>query len=229
MSAKKSATAIVRVAKRLLNRTNRAGSELAQLETCPREQLEVFRCFLAYFLLPEMDQLCQQMKQLLVKKPKKQAVEQSECSRVLASLSAELKFRMAQLVRRSGPNYHLWMAEWFFGRASEKAAERLLLGSERNGPGAFLITEGRGERKHEFVLSVLMQTDCDFTSCSCSTHRWLVVKHYRVMVYLGYWLSNLRSFPSLHDLVGYYRTGLSTIHLGRACAMPLTHEYAKWR
>jgi hypothetical protein len=143
----------------------------------------------------------------------------------LAHLSAELKHRLAEQVRRSSPNYELWLREWFFGPTSRAGAEYLLLGNARNQPGDFLLCEGRGARKREFILSVLIAVQGDEKG-SASGGR--IVKHFRVRPFLGYRISSLCAFNSLQDLIDYYsaeeREG--DLRLRRPCAMPRTREYA---
>ena len=170
-------------------------------------------------LAEQMRQLKQHDKQMVNKKQSRK----QQGGGLLEGLSAELKYRLLEQVRRSSSNYELWLCEWYFGRTSQAGAEQLLLGNARNRPGAFLFTEGRGSRKGEFVLSVLTAVAAGDGSASSG----MIVKHYRLRAYYGYSLSNLRSFASLEHLIDYYSRGRSTIKLGRACVMPLTHHYAK--
>jgi hypothetical protein len=143
----------------------------------------------------------------------------------LAGLSAELKFRLAEQVRKTSPNHLLWLREWFFGPTSLAGAEWLLLTNKRNKPGAFLLCERGGKHKREFVLSVLLPPASDDSSAASGA----LVKHYRVRPYHGYRIASDRAFRSLQDLIDYYseekREGC--VQLVRACAMPRTREYAR--
>jgi hypothetical protein len=143
----------------------------------------------------------------------------------LAGLSAELKFRLAEQVRKTSPNHLLWLREWFFGPTSLAGAEWLLLNNKRNKPGAFLLCERSGKHKREFVLSVLLSPASDDSSAASGAK----VKHYRVRPYHGYRIASDRAFRSLQDLIDYYseekREGC--VQLVRACAMPRTREYAR--
>jgi hypothetical protein len=143
----------------------------------------------------------------------------------LAGLSAELKFRLAEQVRKTSPNHLLWLREWFFGPTSLAGAEWLLLTNKRNKPGAFLLCERGGKHKREFVLSVLLSSPSDDSSAASGT----LVKHYRVRPFHGYRIASDRAFRSLQDLIDYYseekREGC--VQLVRACAMPRTREYAR--
>jgi len=143
----------------------------------------------------------------------------------LAGLSAELKFRLAEQVRKTSPNHLLWLGEWFFGPTSLAGAEWLLLSNRRNKPGAFLICERTGQHKREFVLSVLLS----IPSADGSASRGALVKHFCVRSFYGYRISSFRAFNSLQDLIDYYseeeREGF--VRLGEACAMPRTREYAR--
>jgi hypothetical protein len=143
----------------------------------------------------------------------------------LAGLSAELKFRLAEQVRKSSPNHLLWLREWFFGPTSLAGAEWLLLTNKRNKPGAFLLCERGSKHKREFVLSVLLSPASDDSSAASGA----LVKHYRVRPYHGYRIASDRAFRSLQDLIDYYseekREGC--VQLVRACAMPRTREYAR--
>jgi hypothetical protein len=143
----------------------------------------------------------------------------------LAGLSAELKFRLAEQVRKTSPNHLLWLREWFFGPTSLAGAEWLLLANKRNKPGAFLLCERSGKHKREFVLSVLLSPQSDDSSAASGA----LVNHYRVRPYHGYRIASDRAFRSLQDLIDYYseekREGC--VQLVRACAMPRTREYAR--
>jgi hypothetical protein len=197
-------------------------------------QLEYFLqlCEKQHQLKHQQAQLRQQQRQVKLQKklltkqihPGK-AARKSRSKRPLAGLTAELKHRLAELIRRSSPNYELWMREWYFGPASLRAAEYLLLGSKDNEPGAFIVSEGRGSRKKEFVLSVLTAEPADGDDSAPIVQ---IVKHYRVRAYYGYSISTSVSFASLENLINYYSSQLDeVVQLGLPCAMPQTRDYAK--
>jgi SH2 domain len=181
-------------------------------------------------LKKQQAQLKQQQRQ--VKLQKKLLTKQirpgkaRKSKRPLACLSAELKHRLIELLRRSGPNYELWLREWYFGAVSLRAAEFLLLSSKENQPGAFLISEGVGDRKKEFVLSVLTAERGEGAEDSAPSVP--IVKHYRVRAYYGYSISTWVSFASLQNLINYYSSQQDdVVQLGRPCAMPQSRDYAK--
>jgi SH2 domain len=234
----KKANVLSRAAKNILRLTNHKADKLnggnqaaGQLPHVLKEmqQLELQEELIEQqlFLLKQAEKQFKDQELLLKTLERMQRKKQRTCFSPLDYLSAELKYRLAEQIRRSTPNYELWLHEWFFGRSSQAAVERLLLGNARNRPGAFCLTEGRGSRQREFVLSVLIAKPSAGDGCPSAPSGGMV-KHYRVRAYYGYSLSNLRSFACLQDLIDYYSSGRSTIKLGRPCAMPLTHDYAKW-
>ena len=206
--------------------------QLEQLENQEDLQIEQLKTQLTVKqieLKKQQVQLKQQQKQLKLQMQlltiEKKPVKPKRSTKPLACLSAELKHRMLELVRRSSPNFELWLREWYFGPVSLRGAEFLLLGDNRNKPGAFVVSEARGRsRKKEFVLSVLTAEQAVDGSASGV----LIVKHYRVRAYYGYSIATNCSFASLQNLINYYSTERDdVVRLGRPCAMPLTRHYAK--
>ncbi|XP_043409382.1 tyrosine-protein kinase Srms [Prionailurus viverrinus] len=85
---------------------------------------------------------------------------------------------------------------WYFSGISRAQAQQMLL-SPANGPGAFLIRPSESSRGH-YSLSVRAQAS---------------VRHYRICTAAnGLYLQKGRLFPSLEELLAYYKANWKLIH-----------------